>query len=44
MLITMSGLHGNVLRLQPPLSVTATQLDQFVAALRKVLRTVREGT
>jgi 4-aminobutyrate aminotransferase-like enzyme len=44
MLITVSGLHGNVLRLQPPLSVTATQLDQFVAALRKVLRTVREGT
>ena len=41
MLITVSGLHGNVLRLQPPLSITAQQLDQFVAALRNTLRTVR---
>ena len=43
MLITISGLHGNVLRLQPPLSVTAAQIDQFIAALRKTLRTVRDG-
>jgi len=43
MLITISGLHGNVLRLQPPLSVTAPQIDQFIAALRKTLRTVRDG-
>ncbi len=41
MLITISGWHGNVLRLQPPLSVTSVQLDQFIAALRKVLTTVR---
>ncbi len=41
MLITLSGWHGNVLRLQPPLSVTSAQLDQFLAALRKVLTTVR---
>ena len=41
MLITISGMHGNVLRLQPPLSVTTAQLDQFTAALRKVLTTVR---
>jgi len=41
MLITISGLHGNVLRLQPPLSVTSQQLDQFIAALRNTLRTVR---
>jgi 4-aminobutyrate aminotransferase / (S)-3-amino-2-methylpropionate transaminase / 5-aminovalerate transaminase len=41
MLITVSGLHGNVLRLQPPLSVTSQQLDQFIAALRNTLRTVR---
>jgi 4-aminobutyrate aminotransferase/(S)-3-amino-2-methylpropionate transaminase len=41
MLITVSGLHGNVLRLQPPLSITAQQLDQFIAALRNTLRTVR---
>jgi 4-aminobutyrate aminotransferase/(S)-3-amino-2-methylpropionate transaminase len=41
MLITVSGLHGNVLRLQPPLSITAQQLDQFIAALRNTLRTIR---
>jgi 4-aminobutyrate aminotransferase/(S)-3-amino-2-methylpropionate transaminase len=41
MLITVSGLHGNVLRLQPPLSVTSAQLDQFIAALRETLRAVR---
>ena len=38
MLITVSGLHGNVLRLQPPLSITSAQIDQFIAALRKTLR------
>jgi 4-aminobutyrate aminotransferase / (S)-3-amino-2-methylpropionate transaminase / 5-aminovalerate transaminase len=43
MLITISGWHGNVLRLQPPLSVTAAQLDQFIAALRKTLTTLRQA-
>jgi 4-aminobutyrate aminotransferase/(S)-3-amino-2-methylpropionate transaminase len=41
MLITVSGLHGNVLRLQPPLSITSAQIDEFLAALRKVLSAVR---
>jgi 4-aminobutyrate aminotransferase-like enzyme len=41
MLITVSGWHGNVLRLQPPLSITSAQLDQFIAALRKTLISVR---
>jgi 4-aminobutyrate aminotransferase/(S)-3-amino-2-methylpropionate transaminase len=41
MLITISGLHGNYLRLQPPLSISAKQIDQFLEALRKTLRTVR---
>jgi len=41
MLITLSGLHGNYLRLQPPLSVTRAQIDQFCAALKKVLVSVR---
>ncbi len=41
MLITMSGWHGNYLRLQPPLSITAAQIDQFLAALRKVLTGLR---
>jgi 4-aminobutyrate aminotransferase-like enzyme len=43
MLITVSGTHGNVLRLQPPLVVTSAQLDTFIAALQRVLRSVREG-
>jgi 4-aminobutyrate aminotransferase-like enzyme len=43
MLITVSGLHGNVLRLQPPLTFTTAMVDQFCAALRKTLQTVRGG-
>lgn len=41
MLITVSGLHGNVLRLQPPLTFTKPMVDQFIAALGKTLKTVR---
>jgi 4-aminobutyrate aminotransferase/(S)-3-amino-2-methylpropionate transaminase len=44
MLITVSGMHGNVLRLQPPLSISAAQIDQFLAALRKALQAVRAGS
>jgi 4-aminobutyrate aminotransferase/(S)-3-amino-2-methylpropionate transaminase len=44
MLITVSGMHGNVLRLQPPLSITAAQIDQLVSALRKTLQAVRSGS
>jgi 4-aminobutyrate aminotransferase-like enzyme len=43
MLITTSGWHGNVLRLQPALTITSTQIDQFLAALHKVLQAVRAG-
>jgi 4-aminobutyrate aminotransferase-like enzyme len=43
MLITVTGWFGNSLRLQPPLSITAAQIDQFLAALRNTLRTVRAG-
>ena len=43
MLITVSGTHGNVLRLQPPLCITAGELDRFVAALRKALESVRKA-
>ncbi len=43
MLITVSGLYGNVLRLQPPLTITSAQIDTFVAALRKVLAAVRHS-
>jgi len=42
MLITVSGLYGNVLRLQPPLSITAAQIDTFLVSLRKVLAAVRQ--
>jgi 4-aminobutyrate aminotransferase/(S)-3-amino-2-methylpropionate transaminase len=41
MLLTVSGLYGNVLRLQPPLSITAGQIDQLIGALRKTLEAVR---
>jgi alanine-glyoxylate transaminase/(R)-3-amino-2-methylpropionate-pyruvate transaminase len=41
MLITVSGLHGNVLRLQPPLCISAKQIDSFVEILKKVLIDVR---
>src|SRR5262249_59510571 len=44
MLITMSGLHGNVLRLQPPLSISQGQIDQFISALRKTLSAIRSGS
>lgn len=43
MLITVSGLHGNYLRLQPPLSITSAQIDTFIAALKKTLNHVRTG-
>ena len=43
MLITVSGLHGNVLRLQPPLCITSAQLDSFVAVLQGVLKSVRDA-
>lgn len=34
-LIGVGGLYGNVLRIQPPLTVTESQLDQVVQALRE---------
>jgi len=44
MLITISGLYGNCLRLQPPLSVTPAQIDQFIGALHTVLNSVRSAS
>jgi 4-aminobutyrate aminotransferase / (S)-3-amino-2-methylpropionate transaminase / 5-aminovalerate transaminase len=43
MLITLSGTHGNVLRLQPPLSITSKEIDSFIAVLRTTLDKVRKG-
>jgi 4-aminobutyrate aminotransferase / (S)-3-amino-2-methylpropionate transaminase / 5-aminovalerate transaminase len=42
MLITVSGPLGNVLRLQPPLTITTAEADQFIAALRVALARGRE--
>lgn len=42
MLITVSGMYGNYLRLQPPLSVTTAHLDRFIAALAESLREARK--
>ena len=41
MLITISGTYGNVLRLQPPLSITPPQIDTFLLTLKTVLARVR---
>lgn len=41
MLITVSGPHSNVLRIQPPLCITSQELDGFVAALGRCLQRVR---
>jgi 4-aminobutyrate aminotransferase-like enzyme len=41
MLLTVSGLHGNVLRLQPPLVITSAEIDRFVAALQRALAAAR---
>ena len=41
MLITVTGPHGNVLRLQPSLCITSKQLDSFVESLQKALTSVR---
>jgi 4-aminobutyrate aminotransferase-like enzyme len=43
MLITLSGTHGNVLRLQPALSVTSKEIDTFIAVLKVTLDNVRKG-
>ncbi|MCE9572920.1 MAG: aspartate aminotransferase family protein [Deltaproteobacteria bacterium] len=42
-LITISGTYSNVLRLQPPLTITSGQIDQLVTALRNTLIAVRKG-
>ena len=42
-LITISGTLSNVLRLQPPLSITSAQIDLLIAALRDALHAVRKG-
>lgn len=41
MLITVGGPMGNCLRLQPPLTIKAAQIDTFLATLSQVLATVR---
>lgn len=43
MLLTVTGPHGNCLRLQPSLCITSKQLDQFVSELSKALRKIRNA-
>ncbi len=40
-LLTVSGPHGNCLRIQPPLSIKAEQISHFVSVLKAVLKKVR---
>lgn len=40
MLLTVSGMYGNVLRIQPPFSITAGEIDALAGALKRVLATV----
>jgi 4-aminobutyrate aminotransferase-like enzyme len=42
-LLTVSGPLGNVLRLQPPLTITRQQIDACVAALGRALARTRAG-
>ena len=42
-LLTVSGPHGNVLRLQPPLTVTRQHIDACVAAMGRALKKARLG-
>jgi 4-aminobutyrate aminotransferase-like enzyme len=42
MLITVSGPHGNCLRLQPPLCVGRAEIDALVASMARALEAVRE--
>ena len=42
-LLTISGPHGNVLRLQPPLTVTRQHIDACVAAMARAFKKVRTG-
>lgn len=40
-LLTISGMYGNVLRVQPPLSVQTVEADTFLSALRATLAATR---
>jgi len=39
-LIVIGGVHGNVLRLQPPLVIRKEELDRAIAVLAEVLAVV----
>lgn len=40
-LLSISGMHGNVLRIQPPLCIDGRALDAFLVALQSALRAIR---
>ena len=41
MLLTVSGMYGNFLRLQPPLTISTEQLDALVSSLKRALEHTR---
>jgi 4-aminobutyrate aminotransferase len=44
LLIGKGGLHGNVLRLSPPMTLTETELDEALTILADVLTDVDSST
>jgi 4-aminobutyrate aminotransferase len=44
LLIGKGGLHGNVLRLSPPMTLTETELDEALTILADVLTEVDSST
>lgn len=43
MLVSISGKYGNVLRVQPPLTIAGSQIDAFLEALDTALRATRSA-
>ena len=43
-MLTVSGPHSNVLRLQPPLTISVKEVDIMVRALRSALQSTREAS
>jgi alanine-glyoxylate transaminase/(R)-3-amino-2-methylpropionate-pyruvate transaminase len=40
-IVGRGGLHGNVLRLQPPMVITKADCERFIGALRRALTVVQ---
>ena len=42
-LVGVGGIYGNVLRFQPPLSITSSECDQAASALESVIGSISPG-